>query len=65
MKAKDSDVEALLILGLYELDHGDTPDYASVSAAVNAVNALKKKWAKGLVNGCLRRYQREIGFKRR
>ena len=59
MKAKDSDVEALLILGLYELDHGDTPDYASVSAAVNAVNALKKKWAKGLVNGCLRRYQRE------
>ena len=59
MKAKDSDIEALLILGLYELDHGDTPDYASVSAAVNAVNALKKNWAKGLVNGCLRRYQRE------
>jgi len=59
MKAKDSDIEALLILGLYELDHGDTPDYASVSAAVNAVNALKKKWAKGLINGCLRRYQRE------
>jgi|TARA_E500000178_G_scaffold39600_3_gene35560 16S rRNA (cytosine967-C5)-methyltransferase len=59
MKTKDSDIEALLILGLYELDHGDTPDYASVSAAVNSVNALKKKWAKGLVNGCLRRYQRE------
>lgn len=59
MKAKDSDVEALLILGFYELDHGDTPDYASVSAAVNAVSALKKNWAKGLVNGCLRRYQRE------
>ena len=59
MKAKDGDIEALLILGLYELDHGDTPDYASVSAAVNSVNALKKKWAKGLVNGCLRRYQRE------
>ena len=59
MKRKDGDIEALLIIGLYELDHSETPDYASVSSAVDAAKKLQKPWAKGLINGCLRRYQRE------
>lgn len=59
MKRKDGDIEALLIIGLYELDHSETPDYASVSSAVDAAKKLQKPWAKGLINGCLRRYQRD------
>ena len=59
LKAKDSVLEAVLILGMYELDEGNTPAYASVSAAVDCCEQLGKRWASRLVNGCLRQYQRD------
>ena len=59
LKAKDSALEALLILALYELDECSTPPYASVSAAVEVCASLKRAWAAKLINACLRRYQRE------
>ncbi|MGI9299089.1 MAG: 16S rRNA (cytosine(967)-C(5))-methyltransferase RsmB [Luminiphilus sp.] len=59
LKAKDSALEALLIMAMYELDECHTPDYASVSAAVDVCNAIDKPWASRLINGCLRRYQRD------
>jgi len=52
---------ALLCIGLYELEHLSTPAHAVVSETVNATRALKKPWAKGLVNGVLRAYQRQEG----
>ena len=59
LKPKDSALEALIIMALYELDECSTPSYASVSAAVEVCSSLKRAWAAKLINACLRRYQRE------
>lgn len=59
MKQKDLDVYALLLVGLYQLADMRIPAYAAVAETVAATNALKKTWAKGLVNAVLRQYQRE------
>lgn len=59
LKPKDSALEALLIVALYELDECTTPAYASVSAAVEVCHELNRAWAAKLLNACLRRYQRD------
>ncbi len=59
MKAKDSDVHALLMVGLYQLMDMQTAQHAAVSETVNAVESLKKTWARGLVNAVLRQYIRD------
>lgn len=59
LKAKDRDLQGLLMSGLYQFDHTRIPDHAAVAATVDATRALKKEWAKGLTNAVLRRYQRE------
>lgn len=59
MKAKDSDVHALMMVGLYQLMDMHIAQHAAVSETVNAVQALKKPWAKGLVNAVLREYLRK------
>ena len=64
MRRKDQDIMALLCIGLYELEHLSTPAHAVVSETVNATRALKKPWAKGVVNGVLRAYQRQEGVAR-
>ncbi len=58
LKAKDADVHALLLLGLYQLFFTRIPDHAAISATVEAAADLKKVWAKGLLNGVLRNAQR-------
>lgn len=58
MKGKDSDILALLLIGLYQLQHTRIPDHAALTETVNACRALKKQWATGLVNGVLRQFQR-------
>ena len=59
LREKDSDVQGLLLCGLYQLEGMRIPDHAAVSATVAATRALKKPWAKGMTNALLRRYQRE------
>lgn len=59
LKSKDRDIQMLLLLGLYQLSEMRTPDHAAVNTTVNATKALKKGWAKGLVNGVLRKWQRD------
>lgn len=59
LKDKDSDILMLLLLGIYQLSETRIPDHAAVSATVNATKALKKPWAKALVNGVLRQWQRK------
>lgn len=59
MKAKDSDLHALLLVGLYQLMAMRVPDYAAVTETVNATNDVNKSWGKGLVNAVLRRYLRD------
>jgi len=60
LKAKEGDIESLLIVGLYQLLYMRTPGHAAVSETVSAVQELKKGWAKGLVNGVLRNCQRNL-----
>jgi 16S rRNA (cytosine967-C5)-methyltransferase len=59
LKAKDSDVQSLLLVGLYQLMMMRIPPYASISETVNATLGLHKAWAKGLVNATLREYLRK------
>lgn len=56
---KDREVEAVLLVGLYQLAELSTAEHAAVSETVSAVAALGKGWARGLVNAVLRRFQRE------
>jgi len=59
IKAKDQDIYALILLGLYQLEHMRVPDHAAISETVSACKPLKKLWAKNLINAVLRNYQRE------
>lgn len=61
LRPKDSDLRMLMLVGLYQLRHLDTPAHAAVSATVDATAVLRKTWAKPLVNAVLRRAQREAG----
>jgi len=58
-KAKDRDLQIVILVGLYQLKYLSTPDHAAISESVELTRKLKKDWATGLVNGVLRRYQRE------
>ena len=59
LKAKDSDLRYLLLLGLYQIIHMRIPDHAAVSETVKLTPALKKNWARAMVNGVLRNYLRQ------
>ena len=59
LKAKDHDIESLLLVGLYQLLHMQVAAHAAVKETVEAAAILKKEWAKGLVNALLRRVLRE------
>jgi len=56
---KDTDLEALLVIGFYQLLHMRVAAHAAVKETVEAVLLLKKDWAKGLMNALLRRVLRE------
>jgi 16S rRNA (cytosine967-C5)-methyltransferase len=51
LRARDADLQTLLLLGLYQLIYMRLPAYAAVSQTVAAAKALGKPWATGLVNG--------------
>ena len=59
LRDRDQDIQALLMLGLYQLCDSRIPDHAAVSATVEATRELGKPWARGLVNAVLRRYRRD------
>ncbi|WP_107330192.1 16S rRNA (cytosine(967)-C(5))-methyltransferase RsmB [Metapseudomonas otitidis] len=58
-KAADRDVEALLLVGLYQLFHTRIPPHAAIGETVGCADKLKKPWAKGLLNAVLRNAQRQ------
>ncbi|QSB02410.1 16S rRNA (cytosine(967)-C(5))-methyltransferase RsmB [Methylomonas sp. EFPC1] len=57
LKQKDGDIKALLLIGLYQLQHMRVKSHAAVSETVAATS--HKPWAKSLVNAILRQYLRE------
>ncbi len=59
LRVKDSDIQALLLLGLYQLLHTRIPDHAALGETVEVANTLKKPWATKLINGVLRSFQRD------
>ncbi|MDX1345476.1 MAG: 16S rRNA (cytosine(967)-C(5))-methyltransferase RsmB [Sedimenticolaceae bacterium] len=59
LKSSQQLVKALLLVGLYQLLEMRMPEHAAVSETVRAVKALRKEWARGLVNALLRRFIRE------
>ncbi len=59
LKNKDSDIAMLLLCGLYQLRFMRLAEHAALSETVNACTPLTKPWAKGLLNACLRNYQRQ------
>lgn len=58
-RPKTMDVWVGLLMGLYQLHDLRIPDYAVVQETVALMEAIKKPWAKGLVNAVLRTYCRE------
>ncbi len=59
LKRKDSAINALLSVGLYQLSDTRIPDHAAVSQTVEAARLLRRPKHAGLINACLRRFQRE------
>ncbi len=51
----DADIEAILLVGAYQLCCMREPDYAVVNDCVNAATRRGKPWAKGLINAVLRK----------
>ncbi|MBP5981504.1 MAG: 16S rRNA (cytosine(967)-C(5))-methyltransferase RsmB [Halomonas sp.] len=58
-KKRDSDIHALLLLGIYQLLYMRIPAHAAVGETAGAARLLGKEWATRVLNGCLRRLQRE------
>ncbi len=53
------ELQALLLVGLYQLEYAETAEHAAVSATVEAARRVGEARAAGFVNACLRRFQRE------
>ncbi len=59
LRAKDTDVYCLILLGLYQLFYLRIPAHAAIHETVEDSAALGKSWAKNLVNAVLREAQRQ------
>ncbi len=59
LRAKDQDIQVLLLIGLYQLLYLRIPEHAAVQETVAAAKALKKPWAAQLTNGVLRTFLRQ------
>lgn len=59
IKQRDSDIQRLILLGLYQLWQDETADHAAIHEAAECARLQAKPWAVGLINAVLRRFQRE------
>jgi len=59
LRQRDSVVRSLLAVGLYQLTDTRIPDHAAVSETVEAARMLRQSKYAGLVNACMRRFQRD------
>lgn len=58
LKKRDGIVEAVMVVGVYQLEHMRLPSRAVIHSTVEACAALNRPGLKGLVNGVLRNFQR-------
>ena len=59
LKHQDNIVLALLLLGIYQLQHTRIPHYAAIAATVDAARELNVNWAVKLINAVLRNFLRQ------
>jgi 16S rRNA (cytosine967-C5)-methyltransferase len=59
VRPSDRDLEALILIGLYQLLGMETPEHAAVAATVEAARLIGKPDKAALVNALLRRFIRE------
>ncbi len=59
LKHKDTDVRAILLIGLYQLLFTRVPAHAAVAESVALSRQVGKPWSAGLVNAVLRQFQRD------
>lgn len=52
-------MKALLLVGLYQLEYAHAPAHAAIHTTVESAKRLDMAKAAGMVNACLRRFQRE------
>jgi len=60
LKARDRDVQIIILLGLYQIRFMRVENHAAVNESVKLLQKRKKPWAKGLVNALLRSYIRDL-----
>jgi 16S rRNA (cytosine967-C5)-methyltransferase len=58
LKAKEYEIEALLLIGLFQHLYSRIPEHAATAETVNAARLLGKSRATGLINAVLRNFQR-------
>ena len=56
---RETVLQALLLIGLYQLHHLRIPEHAAVAETVNAARQLRKSWAASLSNAVLRSFLRQ------
>ena len=59
IKPKDTNIRVLSMVGIYQFLYSRVPPHAIVAETVEGCSLIGKPWAKKLVNGLLRRFQRE------
>ena len=59
LKARDSVIESLLVVGLFQLTDTRIPDHAAVSMTVEAARCLRRPKYAGLINAVLRNFLRK------
>ena len=60
IKKKERLIKYVLLLGIFQIQHLQTPAHAAVSDTVKCCQQLGKQWAKNLVNACLRNFLRQL-----
>ncbi len=56
---KDSDLLALVIIGLLQLEYLDIAQFAAINESVDAAKQLNKEWAANVINAVLRNFLRQ------
>lgn len=59
IRKRDRIVQSLLSVGLFQLSDTRVPDHAAVSQTVEAARLLRQPRYAGMLNACMRRFQRE------
>ncbi|MCW8934963.1 MAG: 16S rRNA (cytosine(967)-C(5))-methyltransferase RsmB [Gammaproteobacteria bacterium] len=60
LKAKDIDVQLVMLMAVYQIMYSRVPEFAVVDSAVQQIRKSKKKWAASMVNAVLRSFLRQI-----